>query len=285
MATNPQHVRQRRAFANAPGFRATGRGYFNAIPNAPATQANSNLHLVNSDLPVNNFNRDIWIYCTGISTGWSVAGDYGQSAAARTFYPKNLSQDEIQIEGVVANQYEYDRLVEFTIQHHRSMLDTFDHDTDPNTPAQNNGPLELRLYPYLIDTGKRTRKGEIVYREVYGGLPGAGVAGTNGVKLQGVISGIDAGHDRFVNAKSFQFSFRVTYDFMAKPVFLKGELNKQLQENYMVSFGHIHAQASPVKKVIQPKPADGSGFQDTPSIWDQAAAQGVDTSALIDTRK
>lgn len=285
MAQSANHVKTRKAFANAPGFRATGRGYFNAIPNFPATQGNSNLMLFNKNQPDNGINQKLWVFCTGISTGWSVAGDYGQSAAARTFYPKNLSQDEITIEGVVANQYEYDRLVEFTLISHRDMLDTFDHDTDPNTPEAAPSALEMYLYPYMIDTGQRTKKGEVIWREVYGGLPGAGVAGTYGSKVSGVISGIDAGHDRFVNAKTFTFNFRVTYDFLSKPVYLKGELNKQLQADYMQSFGKIHAQGEKANKVITPRPVPGSGFQDTPSIWDQAGAQGVDPSTLIDTRK
>lgn len=283
MATD--HVKKRKAFANAPSFRATGRGYFNAIPNFPATAGNANLLLHNRGLGEDDRNHKLWVFCTGISTGWSISGSYGQSAAARTFYPNNLTQEEIVVSGMVANQYEYDRVVEFVVAHHKRALDTFDHDTDPNTPGQDTAPLEISLFPYMIDTGKRTRKGEIVWREVYGGLPGAGSVGSNGAKVQGYVTAIDAGHERFVNAKTFQISVRISYDFMAKPVHLRGELNKQLRTDYMQSFGQQHNYKPP---------ANDSGFGGTdsapqsdpaPSIWEQAATRGVDPSKLIDTRK
>lgn len=273
----PNQVRKRRQFENAPSFRATGRGYFNALPNFPANAKNSNLLLHNRGLNDGARNHKLWIFCTGISTGWTVSGSYGQSAAARTFYPNNLTQDEITYSGVVANQYEYDRIVEFVLQHHKRALDTFDQDADPNSPGQSTAPLEVSLFPYLIDTGKRTKKGEIVYREVYGGLPGSGFNGSGGAKVQGYITTIQAGHDRFVNAKTFDLTLRVSYDFLSKPVHLRGELNKNLRHDYMQSFGQNYK--SP------PVPLPGSGFEGEKSIWDQAAAQGVSTNDLIETHK
>ena len=260
---NTNKVMVRPKFANAPSFRATARGYFNALPNFPAKAGNANLLLHNRGLADTDRNHKIWIFCTAISTGWTVSGTYGQSASARTFYPNNLTQQEITFSGVVANQYEYDRIVEFVIAHHNRALDTFDRDTDPNTPGQDTAPIELSLFPYIIDTGKRNRKGEIIYREVYGGLPGSGQAGTYGAKVQGYITSIPAGHDRFINAKTFDLSFRVSYDFMSNPVHLRGELNKQLRANYMQSFG---------QKYVPPVPKNNSGFNDNnspASVWDQ----------------
>ena len=272
--TTSNKVPQRPQFANAPSFRATARGYYNAIPNFPAKSGNANLLLVNNGLPDNARNANIWIFCTSITTGWVVNGTYGQSASARTFYPNNLSQNQITFSGVVANQYEYDRIVEFTVAHHQQALNTFDQDSDPNNPGKDTAPLTLTLYPYIIDTGKVTGKGETVYREVYGGLPGAGSPGTGGTMVDGYIVSCAAGHDRFVNAKTFNLSFQVSYDYLTKPVHLTGEMNKQLVTGYMQSFG-THYKPVP--------PAAGSGFESTgglpsttPTSADPSTSQAID---------
>ena len=230
-------------FNNPPPFRATGRGYYNRIPNLVATNKNSNVSLVNLGKDLNDEHRVIYLFCTGIQTGWQVAGSYGQSPRARTFYPMNLSQDEFMIEGIVANQYEYDRVVEFVIAHHQTAVDV----RNPRDSIATSAVM-FTSKPYRVEDG-RDRNGNINYRTI-----------SSGIRLDGYITGIQAGHQRFVNAPTYQMSMRIANDYLQKQIQIEGDFNKELVNKYLVSFGQFYK--SPKIKALkggQPPTTDTSG--------------------------
>lgn len=232
---------------NPPGFRATGQGYYNKLPDYAANATTGNGLFINYGLNPTNKNYQIYTFVTGITTGWSIAGDYGQSASARTFYPKNLSQDAITIEGIVANQYEYDRLTEFMIAHQTRAVDVHNpKDTDPTRA------LEFRMRPFRVPAG-RDKKGNIVYRYINRGLPD----GDNGIKVQGYVLNWAAGHTRFVNAPRWTCDLKVTYDFLSNPVHLQGEMNQILEHDYIQTFGQLYKQVTPKQRVIKMPTGDG----------------------------
>jgi hypothetical protein len=219
-----------RKFQNPPPFRATGRGYFNKLPNLEATKRTATASLVNIGLDKADKNKVMYLFVTGIRTGWEVAGTYGQSAGARTFYPRNLTQQDFTIEGVVGNQHQYDRLVEFIIAHHQSATDVKHPRDDVGTTA-----LRFRLHPYRVNTGRKDRAGNTIYQTIYSGL-----------SFDGYILNIRAGHERFMNAPTYQINMRISDDHLQKAVHQTTLLDQQLTDKYLESFGQFYK--SPKRK-------------------------------------
>src|SRR3954464_6239797 len=176
---------------NAPEFIATGAGFHNKAPHFPATSANANGRLHNLGLNEGNRNHVIHLFVSEISTGWNVQGDHGQSAKARTWYPMHLSQDEVTIKGGCANQYEYDRIVEFVRAHHLRAV------TPHNNP--HSSAVAFLLHPDRIQTGK-DRKGHPVFETLHPGLT-----------IEGYIETVRAGHERFQFAPAWELALKVTY--------------------------------------------------------------------------
>lgn len=110
-----------RVSAQPPPFKATGRGWFNKLPQFPANAHNANASLINLATGKNDL-RKIYLFVDAVETGWTLAGETSQSQSARAFYPRNLAQDDLVIEGTVASQYDYDLLVRFVLHHQHSQF-------------------------------------------------------------------------------------------------------------------------------------------------------------------
>src|SRR3954468_15629737 len=82
-----------------------------AWPDVAPTKANRTAAIWNNALPKDDpwYGLNLWL--TKVSTGWELGGAFGQARKNRIFYPRNLSQQPIPIEGQMPNQYQYDRLV------------------------------------------------------------------------------------------------------------------------------------------------------------------------------
>lgn len=209
-----------------PAFRATGKGYHNRLPKLQANAHNANARLHNRGLGDSNKQHELWLFCTGVETGWNLAGEHGQSIHSRVFYPKALSQDEIAIEGIVANQYEYDRIVEFVQKHHETALKGVDTGVTSSPNGKQGGlPVDFRLAPYRIPTG-RDKRGMTTYRTIHGGM-----------HYEGYITSIEAGHRRFINAPTFVFKMQVTNDFLHQRIVMTALINAELQKRYLQHFG------------------------------------------------
>lgn len=236
-------------FVQPPAFTATGKGYFNKLPNFPATAQNANGIFVNLGRTVGDSNHTMYTFITSVVTGWQVAGSYGQSPAARTWYPTNLSQSEMAITGIVANQYEYDRLVEFIHVHHNTAIDRKETDQFIGTKS-----IDFKLKPFRIPIG--TQQGTTEYYVVH-----------QGMHFKGYITNITAGHQRFVNAPTWTLTFRISDDMLQQPVHLQGELNRELYKNYLGLFGTFYK--GPKNLGAQPvPPSNGDGFSaTTPDFW------------------
>lgn len=236
-------------FNNVPGFRATGKGYFNALPDFPATAKNANGIFTNLGKEPGDPYRTMYAFVTSISTGWSVGGSYGQSPVARTFYPTNLTQAPLTINGIVANQYEYDRLVEFTLSHHNQAIDRSHKDTFVGTKS-----VDFKLLPFRIPG--QNHQGHTQFHVVHQAL-----------HYKGYITQMVAGHQRFVTAPMWTMSFQVADDMLQSPTYLQGELNRQLYKNYIGLFGPFYKGP---KAIGQPPtaPKGSEGFTDN-SFWHQ----------------
>jgi hypothetical protein len=72
-------------------------------------------------------------------------------------------------------------------------------------------------------------------------LPGAGQVGAgNGALLQGYVSTIQAGAQRFVNARTFDMEFTVSHDFMDDPLDITALYDRNLQKRYMKTFNQLY---------------------------------------------
>lgn len=175
-----------------PPFRATGLGWFNKLPTFPADALIANGMLTNMALPKNNKHHRIYLFVNAIETGWALSGQTSQAQASRSFYPHNLAQDQLAIEGAVANQYEFDRISEFVQAHHLSQFNanaltgTIDQQFYP-------GSLRFALFRPQVDSALNFHK-PLLYDVVIENAP--------------------AGHKRFMNFPTYTLTCKVVYDHL-----------------------------------------------------------------------
>jgi hypothetical protein len=212
-----------------PAFRATGKGLANNLPNVVATAKNANAVLINNALAKNHKNYKLYLFCTAVHTGYKVHGSYGQSVSSRAYYPRSFSQDNLAIRCVVANQYEYDRVVEFVQAHQASVINA------TGQGAHGGVPVEFKLFEHKIPVG-RDRKGKTLYKKMY-----------DAMHMEGLIPDFQAGHARFVHAPVFDIPLIVTNDYLQKNEVQTALLNHDLQYAYLEGFG---------KRIIPPMPYD-----------------------------
>lgn len=241
-------------FNQPPAFTATGKGYFNKLPNFPARAGNANGIFTNLGKETGQQNHIMYAFVTSVQTGWQVAGSYGQSPAARTFYPTNLSQSELAITGIVANQYEYDRLVEFVQVHHNTSIDRKASDQFIGTKS-----IDFKLLPFRIPIA--TQQGRTKYYVIH-----------QAMHFKGYITNISAGHERFITAPTWTVTFQIADDMLQKATHLQGEMNRQLYKNYLGLFGTFYK--GPKNLGTQPVPPGNSdGFSNVQSadFWHNLA--------------
>ena len=173
------------ASGQPPSFQAKGKGYFNRLPDFPATARNANAVLENKATKSDTLNK-IYMFVDRFHTGWAVAGEMAQTHTSRTFYPRHLSQDDLVIEGQVANQYEYDRLVRFTMHSQNRVLDATDY-TGTDFLATDFSMFK----PQRAHTIDHFRP----------------------FKYKVAIINMEAGHERFKNAPAFTLTCKVLFDY------------------------------------------------------------------------
>ena len=177
-----------------PAFSAKGKGYFNAIPNFPADAKIANGVLINRATTLNNPLRRLYLFVDAVETGWTLTGQTSQAQASRSFYPRNMQQGELIIQGVVANQYESDRIVEFVAHHHMSQFNAGvivqqGLDGNGNYPS-----VEFKLF--------RPQRG--------------GTNQTPPMYVDMVITDIESGHERFMNFPTYNLTCKVIYDHLQR---------------------------------------------------------------------
>lgn len=200
-------------------FRATGHGFHNKLPNVQASAADASAKM--TDLISGS---TIYLYATGVSTSWSLAGSASQTQSRRTFYPQHLVQGNVIVKGIMPNQYQYDRLVEFVESHHHNVLGL----RSSNSPIfgtgitgnpfnslgganQNAGDVgvEFMLMPEAIDvswTGSVDEGRQPT-------IPKGPYRIKEPMHVAGLITEIRAGAQRFVNSPVFEISLKVTRDY------------------------------------------------------------------------
>lgn len=197
-------------------------------PAVAPTKANRTAALWNNGLKKDDPWYGMHLWLTKVSTGWNLGGSYGQSRNNRIFYPRNLSQQHITIEGQMPNQHQYDRLVRFVRTHHETALDRNDTlaTQSPVTfalpealwPLPYVGPKRIkssyRNDAYYIGTGQHRQVVRRYYRSMY---------------VDGYIVGIRAGHPRWNFAPRFTMQLLVSYDNIDEKVELATQMTKLLQ--------------------------------------------------------
>jgi hypothetical protein len=233
---------------NANIFDAKGWGYFNRLPNRIVpTEQNATAVLVNKMIMDDASpwqKRPLWI--TAISTGYNLSMNYGQGPQGRTTYPHNLQQSNIVLTGITPNQYEYDKIVEFCTRANHNILNF----KDPGG-LQNGVPaIELRLYNYFYDqrswalnnaqhTEQRTQEYEGWLYDV-------------------AIENIEAGHERFKNAREYQISCVVIDDHLQDRTSVEDDIYNTLYNDYiqgLLPFGLVGALKPPTTQTA-PTPND-----------------------------
>lgn len=202
--------------AQPPPFRATGRGWFNKLPNFPALSTNANASLTNLVTTLKDF-RSLYLFVNAVETGWTLAGETSQSQTSRAFYPRNLSQDELTIEGVVASQYDYDLLVRWVQFHHHNLFG----------PAAMNGQITLPgdiQFPGVIFQLFQSQNTKISTHPF--------------MRYMVVIESVQAGHQQGQMAGlPFELTCKVVYDYLGKPIDLQQQLAKLA--NISAVFGDV----------------------------------------------
>lgn len=187
-------------------WRPTGKGLNVSNPGLVATEFNANACLINRGTAPGEDTAKIYLYVDTAETAWTVSGEYGQAHDARTWYPRNLKQDDLVLTGYVPNQTEYDRLVRFVQRHHYTAL----HGADYN----NNWfhfvdfllfqPFNSHTFNYFPITDTTTSLQQQDFSQK--------LAKHAGLNYGVVIVDIDAGHERFQFAPGFTLTCKVTDD-------------------------------------------------------------------------
>jgi hypothetical protein len=190
------------------------------------------------------------MFVTGVETGWSLSGSTSQAVYHRTFYPKNLSQNQLSITVAMPNQSEYDKAVAFVQYHQRSVL----------TSAMNEGAfgtLDFKLLPATIPHVrvplKKNQKRRYLHRGMHYGV---------------VVSDIEAGHERFNHFPVLSLTCTVISDFISPNITVQDDLYRNLLRNYMQTFGTIYSASTQPATGGSNTPESSVGDQNI-SYWDQ----------------
>lgn len=184
------------ASGNPSPFKPTGKGFFNQYPDFEATAGNSNAYLQNKATSKSNgYLYKIYLFVDAVETSWTLSGETGQGQLGRVFYPRNMTQGDFTIEGMVANQFEYDKLVHFVEHHHYSQM-------KPQGGLANS--LDANNYPsvdFMLATPPMSHA----------------FAAFDPLYYSIVIKNIAAGHERFLNFPSYTLTCKVVYDYLERP--------------------------------------------------------------------
>lgn len=170
------------------------------LPDTVADSKTGNALLHNRGLREDEEHHSIWLFCTGVGTGYRLTGNTSQSQRSRTFYPRHMSHDDIVIRGITANQKEYNRLVDFVVAHHDRALDAPDSVDSGGEALRGTRPIRFSLKPYRI----KTREG------------GPWMTIHPAMGIEGYITGITAGAERFQQAVPFELTLKVTDEMLGK---------------------------------------------------------------------
>lgn len=168
-----------------------GMNGYNTLPDFPATERNANASLHNRAVFDNNPQHKLYLFVDNVSTGWKVAGETTQTHDSRTFYPRNLTQDDVVITGTVANNYEYDKLVRFVEHHQNSILGAEDF------RGNYFAAVDFQLF--------KPANANTIYH-----------TSTGGSKMFYTIAilSIEAGAERFKNAPTYTLRCKVLHDHL-----------------------------------------------------------------------
>lgn len=191
-----------------PPFRATGKGWFNTLPDFPASAKNANGCLLNQGAdPTQGTLYKTYLFVNGIETGWQLAGERAQTVTSRSFYPRNLTQDEMSIYGQMANQHEFDRLVEFVLHHQHTILKADDVlDEIPAVRFTLFRPVAGRTFDHF-----------------------------RALSYQVAVTDIEAGAERFKNAPEFRITCKVLNDYLQTKPEVQDQFSRKI--DYKSIFG------------------------------------------------
>lgn len=190
-----------------PPFRATGKGWFNRYPDFAASVKNANASLTNRATSQSNDELyKIYLFVNTIETGWKVSGETGQGPTSRVFYPRNLTQDELVIQGLTASQYEYDKIVQFVEHHHYSQIkpqgliaQSYDGNSYPSVDFSLFKPANSQTF------------------DAYTPL-----------RYSIVILNIEAGHERFLNYPTYNLTCKVVYDYLGSQYQIQQDITERI---------------------------------------------------------
>lgn len=214
------------ASGNPPAFRATGRGWFNKYPGFAANSANANGSLTNRATSRSNDDLyKVWLFIDAIQTGWKLAGETSQGQLGRIIYPRNLTQDQVSIEGTCASQFEYDKIVQFVEHHHFSQV------RPQGVVAQS---LDGNSYP-AVDFALFKPANTSTFD------------GFQPLRYSLIIEDIEAGHERFKNFPAYVLTCKVVYDYLESPYHIQQDIRHAISRTRV--FG----------KATSPSPTTGGG--------------------------
>lgn len=204
--------------ANPDPFRPTRKGLATTIPNFPATASNSNAYMINRGSSPNDpaATRKVYLFVDSIQTGWQVTGDYAQTYGSKSWYPMNLSQDDLVIQGYTANQFEFDTLVRFVERSHFTALHGAEYSPDWNQFIDfvMFKPANSGSFDYLDNVGSDTSKnigvGVGLGAPLFSSSPQS--KAQRKINLGVVIENVAAGHERFQFAPAFTLTCKVIDD-------------------------------------------------------------------------
>jgi hypothetical protein len=176
-----------------PVFKAKRQGYYYRTRYDQLSTNTANGYLINLGLASDDPNYSMPLWINSFSSGLRMVGSNAQGPSYRSYFPRNVTFDDIIIHGQTVSNYDYDRMVEFITTHHRSAL------SGGNPSSQNvSGATPLK---FLLKRKDIDLRDKVLYNS------------HSSYVYNAYVKSIEAGAERFQNAREYQLQLIVASSY------------------------------------------------------------------------
>jgi len=176
-------------------------------PNLPPNNSSGELTNRANAVLIGANNKRIGLFVNQIETEFSLAGEVAQSQSQQQFFPHNFTQPRLRISGQAPNSYEFGRLGEMVRESHRAAIDDGDRGL-----SEAYRKVEFKYVGGDKNAKSYNRRGPIAgnaSRERTGSLNRTTKGQPSRIHLQGFVSNMQRGAERFNVAYDWSFEFVV----------------------------------------------------------------------------
>ncbi len=187
---------------NAPFDKPNSREWNVNSPSMKPNDSSGNATNKSNAMLVSANNRRIGLWVNDITTDFNLLGSVAQSQDKQQFFPHNFAAPRITISGQCPNSYEFGRLGEVVREAHRYAIDDGDRGLDDKYRAVRFIKYGLDYKPRNGTAGASSKSRTGKENRTTKGVPSR-------IVLDGYVSGMQRGAERYEVAYNWQFEFVV----------------------------------------------------------------------------